>query len=247
MSQNSTSGSHEVDGPDAVLVTHTERFHTSVGIAVRSKDLSSNPPELLVRTSSGFTPVTGAPHAGGYRFLGVPQGEYYLKTGSNFVVTDERHVEVGQNFRGREDTVFSSAFDAEVAFSLTNVAPWEDPDGSFLGSRIQLISGQLDFVADTYLWSATSPGATHLSGYGSAYSLSNSFPIFDPSKQDGLYVNQFSSFHGALLPTGAPLVGETISRTLHLPYFDYDPDVSPVFTAGGAMQSVPTEGFSLAG
>ncbi len=245
VSQNSTSGSSEVDGPDAVLVTHTERFHTSVGIAVRSKDLSSSPPELLVRTSTGFTPVTGAPHAGGYRFLGVPQGEYYLKTGSNFVVTDERHVEVGQNYRGREDTVFSSVHDADMDVALTNVAPWEDPDGSFLGSRIQLVSGQLDFVADTFLWSSTLPGATHLNGHGTAYSLSNTFPAFDASKQDGLYVNQFSSFQGAQLPTGAPLVGETLSRSLALPYFDYTPGVSPVLTVSGAMQAVPTEGFSL--
>ncbi|WP_226994151.1 hypothetical protein [Myxococcus hansupus] len=245
MSVSETSGSHEVDGPDAVLVTHTERFHTSVGIAIRSLDLSSNPPELLVRTSSGFTQFTGAPHAGGYRFLGVPQGEFYLKRGSSFVVTDERHVEVGQNFRGREDTVFSSAFDAEMAVNLTNVAPWEDPDGSFLGSRLQLVSGQLDFVAETYLWSATTPGMTHLNGYGLAYNLSNTFPTFDGLKQDGLYVNQFSSFQGAQLPTGAPLVGETISRSLELPFFDFDPGISSVFTLSGAMQSVPSESFSL--
>lgn len=71
----------DIAGTSTVFVVNTQRYFTSVGVAIRGVDMSANPPEILVRNGNTFTRITGSRYGGGYRFFNVPEREYYLKTG----------------------------------------------------------------------------------------------------------------------------------------------------------------------
>lgn len=238
----------EVDDADSddVVITHTERFYTSVGVAVRSKDLSSASLELFVRTRTGFTRFTGAPSTEGYRFPGVPQGEYYLKTGTAYVVTDERRVDIGLNYLGRQDAVATSHYTTPMYLNLTNLAPWQHWDGLAQGSRLQLVSGQVDLSAEVSFSDYITEGQTQLNTQdASAYGMSGNFPVFEAAKGDRLYVNQSTNVFGDLLPTGERLGATTITRSMQLPAFNFTADgVTPLIVIG-AMQEVPTSDVSF--
>ncbi|QDE71399.1 hypothetical protein BHS09_32905 [Myxococcus xanthus] len=238
----------EVDDTDSddVVITHTERFYTSVGIAVRSKDLSANPPELLVRTRTGFTRYTGAPSSEGYRFSGVPQGEYYLKTGHFYVVSDERRMEIGRNFLGRQDAVPTPHFTTPLYLNLTNLAPWQHGDGLANGSRLQLVSGQVDLTADVAIYDFVTEGQTQLNAYDvSAYGISGNFPVFEAAKGDRLYVNQLTNVFGDLLPTGERLAASAVIRSTQLPAFNFTADGVTPLVLIGALQDVPMSDVSF--
>lgn len=238
----------EVDDADSddVVITYTERFHTSVGVAVRSMDLSSATLELFVRTRTGFTRFTGAPSTESYRFPNVPQGEYYLKTGSTYVVSDERRVDIGQNNLGRQDAVATSHYQTPVYLNLTNLAPWQHWDGIANGSRLQLVSGQGDLSADLTPNDYVDEGQTQLTAQdATAYGLSGNFPVFEAAKGDWLYVNQFTNVFGNLLPTGERLGATTVTRSLQLPAFNFTADGTTPLVVTGAMQAVPTSDVSF--
>ncbi|GEL70545.1 fibronectin type III domain-containing protein [Myxococcus virescens] len=235
----------DVDSGD-VIITHTERFYTSVGVAVRSKDLSSNPPELLVRTRTGFTRYTGAPSSEGYRFPSVPQGEYYLKTGSAYVVTDERRVEIGRHYLGRQDAVATSHSMTPAYLNLTNLAPWQDSVGYSGGSRLQIVSGQVDLSAEVYTNDYVAVGQTQLDAQDAqAYGLSGNFPVFEAAKGDRLYVNQLTNVFGKPLPNGEPLVASALVRSAQLPAFNFTADGVTPLVIIGAMQDVPMTDVSF--
>ncbi|NVI99497.1 fibronectin type III domain-containing protein [Myxococcus sp. AM009] len=226
---------------------NTERFFTSVGVAVRGKDMSSNPPEVLLRTHSGFTRIAGAPYNGGYRFLNVPQGEYYLRSGSAYVLTDERHVEIGRNYLGRQDTAFTSTYHTPLSVSLTNLAPWQQAGGLAYGSRLQFVSGSVDFAGEAYFRNTIPTGTTELETSDTeASNLTNFIPVFEAAKGDGMYVNQLTNVFGKPLPTtGAPLVANSLVRSMHVPPFDFTADGFTPLTISGEMQEVPQSNVSL--
>ncbi|WIG99347.1 fibronectin type III domain-containing protein [Myxococcus sp. SDU36] len=230
-----------------MFVMNTERFFTSVGVAVRGKDMSSDPPEVLLRTHSGFTRITGAPYNGGYRFLGVPQGEYYLRTGRVYVLTDERHVEIGRNALGRQDTVFTPSYDTPLSVNLTNLAPWQQAGGLAYGSRLQFVSGNVDFAGEANFYNAIPTGTTELETSDAvANNMANFVPIFEAAKGDGLYVNQLTNVFGKPLPTtGAPLVVNSLVRSMQVPPFDFAADGITPLTISGALQEVPPSNVSL--
>ncbi|WP_228560886.1 MULTISPECIES: fibronectin type III domain-containing protein [unclassified Myxococcus] len=246
-----TGGDHapgEMDDVDStdVIITHTERFYTSVGIAVRSKDLSSNPPELLVRTRTGFTRYTGAPSSEGYHFPSVPQGEYYLKTGSAYVVTDERRVEIGRHYLGRQDAVATSHYLTPAYLNLTNLAPWQASAGYSGGSRLQIVSGQVDLSAEVFINDYVAAGQTQLDAQDAqAYGLSGNFPVFEAAKGDRLYVNQLTNVFGAPLPNGEPLVASALVRSAQLPALNFTADGVTPLVIIGAMQDVPMTDVSF--
>ncbi|AEI64647.1 putative lipoprotein [Corallococcus macrosporus] len=230
-----------------MFVMNTERYFTAVGVALRSKDMSSSPPEVLLRTSGGFNRITGTPHNGGYRFLGVPQGEFYLRTGGTYILTDERHVEIGRNILGRADTVYSPRSSTPLHLNLTNLAPWQQSAGLTTGSRIQLVSGSVDFTGDALISDAISTGATELNTQNAiAAAMTNLVPVFEAAKGDGLYVNQHATVYGQPLPlSNARLAANSLVRSLQVPAFDFTADDITPLAISGALQDVPTSEVSF--
>lgn len=237
----------DIAAQNAVFVMNTERFFTSVGVAVRGKDMSADPPEVLIRTPSGFNRITGSRYNGGYRFLGVPEGEFYLRSGGSYVITDERNVDVGRNHLGRQDTTFTSHSSTPMDLNLTNLAPWQAPVGLANGSRLQVVSGNVDLMADVELYSPVALGATALQTQDAySFAMTNSLPVLDAAKGDGLYVNQFTNVFGKPLPTtGARLVANSLVRSMQVPPFDFTPDDITPLTISGAMQEVPQSNVSF--
>ncbi|GHG94816.1 hypothetical protein GCM10012319_58090 [Comamonas sp. KCTC 72670] len=236
----------DIPGTSTVFVMNTERFFTSVGVAVRGRDMSANPPEIHVLHGNTFTRITGTPYGGGYRFFNVPEREYYLKTGWSFIITDERRVEIGRNRLGRSDAVATAHSNIPVELGLTNLAPWNASNTFPGGSRLQLVSSEQDVSGEVVLQDLVAQGATSLSTTNAyAYTFTGNLPVFEAAKGDDLYVNQISGVPHGLLPNGQVLMADTIVRSMNVPALDYTADGVTPLILNGAMQEVPLSNVSL--
>ncbi len=231
-----------------VQVTSFTRFHTAVGVALRPNDLTANPPEVLVPNGNTFTRITGTPVPGGITFTGVPNGPYYLKTGSTtYVVTDERHVDISVNRLGREDTVFAEQSFTPVQVNLTNTAPWvEWRSGTQPGSTIQVASAQVDLFANVDILDGVPEGSTSiLSTQSELWSGTGLMPNFEAARGDRLYVNQLSPMDAGTLPNGVPIEYSAVVRSVQMGAFDFAADGVTPMPINGVMQPTPMSSFPL--
>jgi len=245
------AGTPPTDGgpsPDAVLVTSTTRFFTSVGMSERVEDLSANPPEILVPQGATFSLILGSAVPGGWEFRGVPQGPYYLRSGSSHVITSARHVDIGRNRLGRQDAVYSDINWTPLQFNLLNMAPWTNWAGSLQpGSSLQLTSAQVDIFGWANLFELIPDGQTSLLtnqadlGLGSGYNL----PIFEAARGDRMYVSQLSQFSAGTLPDGTPLGYSAVERAVEMGAFDFVPDGVTPLPATGVLQPVRMREFPM--
>ncbi|WP_338871069.1 hypothetical protein [Myxococcus stipitatus] len=227
---------------DSVLVTSTTRFHTPVGIAERADDLSSNPPEVLVFDGARFRVIQGSAAPGGWRFLGVPQGPYYLSARGRYVVTDARQVEIGSNRLGRPDAVHVDTGGLlSLNLNLSNLEPWAQ------GTLFELASAQVDMSGDVYVPGAIPLGATSLQVDGAAYSsyTGSGLPIFESEKRDRLYVNQLSPFSVGTTPDGRPVRYTALSRSVEVGTFDFTPDGITPLPVTAWLQPAPVREFPV--
>ncbi|QSQ11224.1 hypothetical protein [Myxococcus landrumensis] len=220
---------------DVVFVKRLTRFHTSVGIAERAEDLSANPPEILVHDGASFLVIQGSAVPGGWRFSGVPEGSYYLSSGSRYVVTDAREVDIGDNRIGRPDTVHvetGNGGSMPLQLNLLNLAPWQS------GTRLHLNSTQVEFQGEVSLFDVIPPGSTSLNTSAADFSSSvaMTLPVLEAEKGDRFYVNQVSPFPAGRTPDGRPLTFFSVERSLEVAPFDFVPDgFSPLPVTGRLM------------
>ncbi|MCP3065032.1 hypothetical protein LXT21_40285 [Myxococcus sp. K38C18041901] len=233
---------------DAVLVTNTTRFYTSVGIAEQVNDLSAHPPEILVQQGSTFQIILGSAVPGGWRFNNVPSGPYYLRTGSTQVITDARHIDIGSNRLGRMDAEYSNSYLTALQINLLNLAPWQNTWSSLQpGSSLQLTSGEVDLFGYVNIFDQIPDGQTTLLtnqadlGLSSGYNL----PIFDASKGDRMYVNQLSQFSAGTAPDGTALGYAAVERSVQMGAFDYVPDGITPLAVSGYLQPTPMREFPI--
>ncbi|WP_426733509.1 hypothetical protein [Myxococcus faecalis] len=235
--------------PEGVVwVKSTARFHTSVGIAERQEDLSANPPEILVPTGSTFEFHQGSPHQeGGWLFTGIRQGPYYLRTGSTFLVTSSRYVDVGRNRLGRPDAQYVDVSSSPLQVNLLNLAPWQNwESGTQPGSSLQLTSSQVDLYSTASIFDFIPDGATSIvtpnavmdSGLGT-------LPVFEADKGDRLYVNQLSEFSAGVLPDGRPLSYTAVERSAQVGAFDFMPDGFTPMPLTGLLQPTRMREFPI--
>ncbi|WP_241758753.1 hypothetical protein [Pyxidicoccus parkwayensis] len=232
---------------DTVLVTSTTRFHTAVGIAERIDDLSASPPEVLVPNGAIFTRITGSAVDGGYQFSGVPSGAYYLKAGSSYVVTDERHVDIGSNRLGRPDTAFSTAAFSPVQLNLVGLAPWMPwQSNSVPGTALQVTSKQVDLYGGVDILDMDPTGQTSIVSAGSQMWVGTGpMPVFEADKGDRIVVNQLQPMDAGTLPDGGALAYTTVVRSLEMGALDFTPDGVTPMPITGVMQPVPMAEFPI--
>ncbi len=236
-----------VPGTSTVFVINTQRYFTAVGVAIRGLDMSSNPPEILVLNGNTFTRITGSPYGGGYRFFNVPEREYYLKRGSSYLVTNERHVELGANILGRTDVIRTDHFATPLELDLTNLAPWSQGGTFAENARLQFASGNLGVAGEATLFDLVAQGATSLSTTNAEmYNIAGGeLPVFEAAKGDDLYVTQASRVFQGSMANGQPLNASTIVRSLEYPALNFVPNGVTPLIINGAMQEVPLSNVSL--
>ncbi|MFP2907319.1 hypothetical protein ACLESD_20190 [Pyxidicoccus sp. 3LFB2] len=230
-----------------VLVTGSTRFHTAAGVAVRPLDMSASPPVVLVPNGSTFTRITGTAVDGGYQFSGVPSGAYYLKSGSSYVVTDERQVDLSSNRLGRADSEFSDWTTTPVQLNLVGLSPWAPWQGTNLpGSSLQVASRQVDLYGGVDILDIDPTGQTSVVSTGSElWAGTGPIPVFEADKGDRLYVNQLSPMDAGTLPDGGALAYSTVVRSVEMGAFDFTADGTTPLPLTGVMQPVPTAEFPI--
>lgn len=232
---------------DTVLVKSFTRYHTAVGVAERPNDLSTSTLEVLVPNGVTFTRITGTATDGGVQFAGVPSGPYYLRSGSTYIVTDERLVDLSTNRLGRADTVFTEQFETPAQVNLVGLAPWAPWQGTSLpGSSLQVVSRQLDLYGGVDIFDVDPTGQTSILSTGSGvWSGTGPLPVFEADKGDRLYVNQLSPVDAGTLPDGGALAYTTVVRSVEMGAFDFTPDGTTALPISGVMQPVPMTEFPV--
>jgi hypothetical protein len=234
-------------GGDTVRVTSHSRYYTLVGIAEKPSGMSANPPYLLIPDAGTFTRIDGTFTDGGYQYAGVPQGTYYLRTGSNYILTDSRHVELGSDEIGRSDVVHTNVTMSPLQLDLSNLAPWVTYGSQAVQpSRLEFLSRQVDLMGEVFFDEDPVDGQTSMSTTQAwAWNLANTFPLFEAAKGDSMYVNQLGAVDAGTLPDGGALTHHTVVRSLELTPFDFTPDGVTPLPLGGVMQPVPTRELSV--
>lgn len=225
---------------DTVLVTSSTRYHTAAGVATRPNDMSASPPEVLVPNGLTFTRLTGTAVAGGYQFTGVPSGAYYLKTGTSYIVTDERQVELGTNRLGRADTVFTSQYVTPLQLNLSGLAPWTPYKSSYLpGSSVAVASGQVEVFGEVDIPGGVATGQTGIvTNQASLTNLMGNLPVFSAGAGDKLYVSQLGQMDAGTLPDGGALAYETVVRGLETSPFNFTANGTTALPISGVLQPV---------
>lgn len=236
---------------DAVLVTKTTRFYTSVGIAERTEDLSANPPEIHVHDGARFSRITGSEVPGGWRFTGVPRGEYYLRadTGSRVdILTSARHVDIGGGSRGRQDADYAGVDVSPVQLDLRNLSPWVAWTAeSQWGSRLQAVSSQMDLASALSLFDEPPDGATSIVT-GDAALLSytpRGLPVFQSGRGDRLYVNQLGALIAGSTADGTRVGYNAVERSVQLEPFDFVPDWATPMPITAELQRLESRELTL--
>ncbi|WP_044891090.1 hypothetical protein [Myxococcus hansupus] len=241
-------GDSETPSADVVLVKQTTRFHTAVGIAERSEDLSANPPEIYVPSGTTFSVVSGSASPQGWRFTGIPSGAYYLRTGNSFIITSAREVDIGSQQLGRPDTVFSQTLWTPLQMNLVNLAPWSTYNGvTEPGSSLQIASAQVNLYGAVNVFDAVADGQTHLLTNDADVftSTANALPVFEANKGDRLYVSQHAQLQAGTLPDGRPLGYSALVRSVEMGAFDFVPDGVTPMPLTGVMRPVPMREFPI--
>ncbi|WP_164008766.1 hypothetical protein [Pyxidicoccus trucidator] len=234
-------------GGDAVLVKSTLYFHTAAGVAMRAEDRSGSPPEVLVPNGPTFTHIAGTAVDGGYQFVGVPSGPYYLRTGTTYIITDEREVDIGADRLGRADTTFTEWGETPVQLNLSNLAPWAQYQSTTQpGSSLQVASAQVDLYGGVDIFDVDPVGQTSLLSTDSqVWGGTGPIPVFEAAKGDRLYVNQLSPVDAGTLPDGGALAYSTVLRSMQMSPFNFTADGTTPLSINGTMQPVPLAEFPL--
>ncbi len=140
---------------------------------------------VLVPTGESFETrsvvVTGAET---FHFPEVPQGVYYLKRGTAYVVTEHRELDLDEFLLGREGVITVSAA-LPVTLNVMGLAPLG------AGAGLEVLAPNAGAVGELVLSPAPPPGSTELAQQAGTYRSSfGRQEVIDGAKGDRLYLLQ---------------------------------------------------------
>lgn len=238
-----------VRAADTVSVKRTTRFFTAVGKGEQAEGgWPINPPVLFIPSEDGstFTRNPGSAHRGEWSFQGVPSRPYFLRTGTTYVLTGEREVDIGGNRLGRMDAIYSSEDTSTyLDIHVDNLAPWQPfVSNQQPGSSLQFVSNQVDISGPIYFFDEPLAGQTSLHtdmAWGASYS--GLMPMFEAVMGDKVYINQFSELSAGTLPNGTPLGYSAVVRSVETEAFDSYPGGYLPLT--GVLEPLPMHEVSV--
>lgn len=243
-----------VSGPlvraaDTVSVKRTTRFFTAVGKGEQAEGgWPIDAPTLFIPSEDGstFTRNLGSALRGEWFFQGVPSRPYFLRTGTTYLLTGAREVDIGGNRLGRMDAIYSSedpSIYAEV--HVENLAPWQPPvNNQQPGSSLQFVSNQVDAAGPIYFFDEPLAGQTSIhtdQAWASVYG--GRMPMFGAAAGDKVYINQLSEFSAGTLPDGRSLGYSAVVRSVETEAFDAYPGGYLPLT--GVLAPLPMREVSL--
>jgi hypothetical protein len=225
-------------GQAAVLVKGVERHLSKSGKVETPMDFSTQSLELLRLEGGTFVPVEGRPLGPGqYAFLQVPQGPYYFKRGTNYIVTDSRTLDLSVNLIGRPDAQeLFLELQPQARLDIDGLEPWAGPMKSqFID--LQVISEELGSMGQLLASDVLQEGQTSASGTLVDYWSVGKLFRFEAARGDRAWVTQGAPRTAGVLPDGRPLEYRSVVRSLYLPPFSFDG--SQPFPVSGTFQPLP--------
>ncbi|MFY2564087.1 hypothetical protein ACN469_41235 [Corallococcus terminator] len=238
-----------VHAADTVSVKRTTRFFTAVGKGEQAEGgWPIDPPILFIPSEDGstFTRNVGSALRGEWFFEGVPSRPYFLRTGTTYVLTGEREVDIGSNRLGRMDAIYPSEAPSTYAeVHLDNLAPWQPPvSNQQPGSSLQFVSNQVDAAGPIYFFDEPLPGQTSIhTGMAWASPYGGTMPLFEAVAGDKVYINQLSELSAGTLPDGTSLGYSAVVRSVETQAFDAYPGGYLPLT--GVLEPLPMREVSL--
>ncbi|MCP3138713.1 hypothetical protein [Pyxidicoccus xibeiensis] len=215
----------------------------------RPEDFTQEPVQLFVEQGEALVPFTGAPGAAGeYLFTDVPDGTYYVRWGTNIIVTRNRDLDVSTNSLGRPDGQ-ELEVEPRVDLELDGLEPWYQRSGPIglnnPSDALQLISEERGHVADVSPGLDMTSGATSVREQGIYYAsvTIGSMPRFEAERGDRAWLVQQSSREWGTPPAGQVQRYHGASRGLHLPPFSTSSDTPLVLQ--GTLQPLPQQQLTL--
>src|SRR5439155_5695935 len=178
-------------------------------------DFSTSAVEALVPDGSGgFQSYPGTGASGTFSVPNVPPGQYMLRVGNTYVVTDVNAVDLGNSANGRP-TAAAVTQNSLVNVGVGNLEPWRS--GDFLEFYAPG-AGDWDFGTERFANSGNGPGEDDVSVNLSINlrALDGNFPRFhiDSTAGDHAYLVQLSQ---QITSSGTTYF--TLTRTFALPLF----------------------------
>jgi hypothetical protein len=230
----------------SVRVRSVRYHHTASGVEERPEDFSANPMELFLLENESFNAHPGEQTSPGeYAFADVPDGTYYLKWGSSYVVTSARRVDRSSHQLGRPDAqeISASTSSTQARLDINGLEPWAEDEERIWGS-LQFVSGELDVVGLIRASEIIQPGRTSARGELVTYAnITSALPYrFEQARGDRAWVNQLVPRVAGTLADGSSLRYGTLARSLHLTPFSFDG--SQPLPVSGTFQELPLKQLS---
>ncbi|WP_163870212.1 hypothetical protein [Myxococcus eversor] len=243
-----------VSGPlvraaDTVSVKRTTRFFTAVGKGEQAEGgWPVDPPVLFIPSEDGstFTRNLGSARRGEWFFQGVPSRPYFLRTGTTYILTGEREVDIGNNRLGRMYAIYTP--DAPSTYAevhVENLAPWQPRvNNQHPGSSLQFVSRQVDVSGPIDFFEEPFAGQTSIhTDMAWASSYFGVMPMFEAAEGDKVYINQHSELSAGTLPGGTSLGYSAVVRSVETEAFNAYPGGYLPLT--GVLEPLPMREVSV--
>lgn len=179
-----------IDAPVALrTVTGTlrRRFVSPTGIVEVTANLSNatvsalSPPSFTVHSGTGSADGT-------FTIPEVPEGLYYLKLGTRYLLLTADAVDLGVDIRGRA-TARGATSPTQLTFDLTELAAWQSTDELQMSSS----AGTAAYAMQADAANPPANSATALSGFTYDLELADVPVLLDASAGDTLMLTQLST------------------------------------------------------
>lgn len=181
----------DLSQPSDVTGSAVDIYVTDSGEVTRPLDLSGASLAALSLQGGAFVAIAGTGRAdGSFTIPKVPAGTYYLKLGSDYIVTSARTLDLSTVFLGRPDRVLETKA-TNLSFTLDGLSPWQSGDDlEFFTPN----NGAYLYSIATFAQTGPDAGATKVAGLSFEYSAPGYPPVLtDKAKGDRTMLIQLTA------------------------------------------------------